>query len=137
MEVLAAGVPSPGKPAGNSESLVLRFTCAGQKLLFPGDAAEAEEMAAGTEVAAQVLKVGHHGSAGSSSELFLQRVRPRLAVISVGERNLFGHPSPEALRRLKDCGALVLRTDLLGAVKVVFDGPSYKWYSYKYQSGEF
>jgi competence protein ComEC len=69
-----------------------------------------------------VLKVAHHGSATSSSRAFLERVRPRAAVIGVGRRNLYGHPVPQVLERLRSVGAEVFRTDLDGEVEVTTDG---------------
>ncbi|MBR5173242.1 MAG: hypothetical protein IKW14_07580, partial [Phascolarctobacterium sp.] len=68
-----------------------------------------------------VLKVAHHGSKHSSSLLFLEKVRPKVAVISVGAGNSYGHPHKEVLQRLDRVGSKVLRTDELGAIKLVFD----------------
>lgn len=75
-----------------------------------------------------VLKVAHHGSRYSSSSEFIGLVRPKIAVIQVGE-NRFGHPTGEVLERLKGVGARVLRTDLNGSVEIVSDGESY-WLRY-------
>jgi competence protein ComEC len=58
-------------------------------------------------------------------------------VISAGRGNIYGHPAPEAVARLRQSGALVLRTDILGAIKVVFDGRALRWYSYRYQPAFF
>jgi len=77
-------------------------------------------MDAGLPLAAKVLKVGHHGSAASTSTAFLAQVAPQVAVISVGAENRFGHPSPEVLRRL--AGVQVLRTDEHGRIEVISDG---------------
>ncbi len=71
---------------------------------------------------ALALKVAHHGSRFSSTAPFLERARPRLAVISVGARNPFRHPSAEALARLEAAGARVYRTDRDGAVILETDG---------------
>jgi competence protein ComEC len=71
-------------------------------------------------VAADLLKVPHHGAATSSGDCFLDAVRPRVAVISVGAGNRYGHPSGEALSRLSAGGTIVFRTDLDGAVVVDF-----------------
>jgi len=62
------------------------------------------------------VKVPHHGSRGSSSEPFLQQVKPRWAVIQVGDRNPFGHPHPETLARYDALAAQLFRTDRDGAV---------------------
>ena len=68
-----------------------------------------------------VLKVGHHGSAYSSSDAFLDAVRPRYAIISVGRHNHFGHPAPRTVAALERIGAIVYRTDEDGAVTVTVD----------------
>ena len=65
-----------------------------------------------------VLKVGHHGSAYSSSPEFVRAVHPAYALISVGRHNLFGHPSSMALAQLRQAGAQMYRTDLCGGVSV-------------------
>ena len=67
---------------------------------------------------ADLLKVGHHGSAYSSSPAFIAAVRPRVALISVGRHNLFGHPAATTLATLRDAGTIVYRTDLCGAIVV-------------------
>jgi competence protein ComEC len=69
-----------------------------------------------------LLKVGHHGSATSSSWEFIHAVHPRWAIISVGRGNTFGHPRLETLQRLQEEGAATYRTDLNGAVSFYLDG---------------
>ena len=71
---------------------------------------------------ARILKVAHHGGRFSSTARFLAAVRPALAVISVGERNGYGHPTTEALGRLEKVGARVMRTDQDGTITIVTDG---------------
>jgi competence protein ComEC len=73
----------------------------------------------------KVLKVAHHGSKNSSSEKFLEKVSPELAVISVGE-NKYGHPHKETLEILEKYGIRVLRTDLNGDIKIISDGKNIK-----------
>ena len=96
------------------------------RFLLVGDAELAEEewllreYSAGLR--ADVLKVGHHGSSTSSSDAFLAAVNPRVAVISVGARNKYGHPSNDVLRALSNAGAEVLRTDQSGTVIARTDG---------------
>jgi len=68
----------------------------------------------------RILKVSHHGSSQASSQAFLETFKPELAIIEVGE-NSYGQPSPEALERLKEVGAKVLRTDLNGTIKLFID----------------
>ena len=74
-----------------------------------------------------ILKVGHHGSQGSSSTKFLNVVRPRLAVISCGLNNRYGHPHQETLRRLRESGSEIVRTDKEGCVKVEFNRKGISW----------
>jgi competence protein ComEC len=94
--------------------------------LLSGDAeAEAEQLllGSGQPLAAQVLKVAHHGSGGSTTAAFLEAVAPRFAVISVGVDNRFGHPAPAVLERLaQQAGMAVLRTDERGTVEFASDG---------------
>ena len=96
------------------------------RFLLVGDAERAEEdwllAHHRDELRAQVLKVGHHGSSTSSSDAFLDAVRPDIAVISVGAGNMYGHPSNDVLRALSRVGAEVLRTDEAGTVIVSTDG---------------
>ena len=109
----------------NNYSLVLRVTYGNAAFLLMGDAeAEVEEtlLAAKTELAADVLVVGHHGSATSSSENFLKAVAPRYAILSVGEDNSYNLPNTGVLTRLKEQGAALYRTDLQGTVTVTSDG---------------
>jgi competence protein ComEC len=69
-----------------------------------------------------VLKVGHHGSATSTGAALLRKARPRLALISVGPNDPFGHPSPDVLERLAAHSVRTLRTDREGSVSVITDG---------------
>jgi competence protein ComEC len=95
------------------------------RFLLVGDAERAEEdwlLAQHRDLRAQVLKVGHHGSSTSSSDAFLQAVRPEIALISVGGGNKYGHPSIDVLHALSRVGAEVLRTDEVGTVVVRTDG---------------
>jgi len=90
------------------------------RFLLVGDAEKEEEdwllREYPTGLRADVLKVGHHGSSTSSSDAFLAAVKPRAAVISVGARNHYGHPSNDVLRVLANVGAEVFRTDQSGTV---------------------
>lgn len=108
----------------NDNSLVLRLAYAGRMLLFPGDLELAGELALleqhdrGTPVAADVLKAPHHCSRTSSSESFIKAVAPTWVVCSVGRNNHFGFPHAEVLRRYREAGSRVLRTDRQGASSV-------------------
>ena len=76
------------------------------------------------DLRADVLKVGHHGSSTSSTPAFLDAVRPRVALISVGAANTYGHPSAAIVHALVSRGVQVLRTDHVGTVVVRTDGRS-------------
>ena len=107
----------------NDSSVVLRATVSGHDLLLTGDIekrAEGHLCAAPGALSAGLLKVPHHGSGTSSTEGFVRRVSPGLAVVQVGERNRHGHPDRETLDRLAAAGAIVMRTDVDGAVVVTF-----------------
>ncbi|MDR3053771.1 MAG: hypothetical protein LBU48_07920, partial [Coriobacteriales bacterium] len=75
-----------------------------------------------TDIEVDVLKVAHHGSAYSSTYQFLRAANPKHAVLSVGADNSYGHPTDEALSRLRDQGAHLYRTDLQGDVTITSDG---------------
>lgn len=123
---------------GNENSAIVRVSCDGHSLLFTGDApAEVEELAAGRSIRSDVLKVSHHGSRTSTSEAFLEAVRPRLAVVSAGRRNHFGHPHKETIEKLEARKIPLVRTDQAGAAKIVFDGAIPIWYSYRWQRDSF
>lgn len=110
--------------SGNAFSLVALADAAGTRILFTGDIGAEEEkrlLPVLSELPPpDVLKVPHHGSAGSSSEEFLRALSGgrRIAVISCGRRNIYGHPASETLERLSEAGFTIYRTDLMGAVIV-------------------
>ncbi len=109
----------------NNNSVVMHLVYGNTSFLLMGDTAfEGEDriMSLGYDIKSDVLKVGHHGSATSTSMNFLEAVRPEYAVISVGAHNKFGHPSRDALERLENIGAKVYRTDLNGSVTFKSDG---------------
>lgn len=112
----------------NNSSAVVKLTFGNCRVLFTGDIeAEAETalLEANRDVAADLLKVGHHGSSTSTSEAFLQAVSPRFAVISCGRDNSYGHPNAQTLNRLKNAGAAVSRTDEEGTVRFTCNGTSF------------
>jgi competence protein ComEC len=114
-------------PETNDASVVILLTHGLNRFLFTGDIdsrIEATVVARGTPVASHILKVGHHGSASSSSAAFLAAVGARDAVISVGDNN-YGHPVDDALLRLSDAGAAIWRTDQMGTIYVTSDGLTY------------
>jgi competence protein ComEC len=106
--------------------------------VFGGDAdMETEERALPLLQRADVLKISHHGSGTSSSPYYLARIHPRYGVISVGKNNRYGHPARETLERMHAAGIIPLRTDELGAIKIVFGKNGPHWYSYRYQENRF
>lgn len=127
VEVLApdsawlAGLDDP-----NEASVVLRVTYGQRRFLFTGDAEAGEEgwlvRRYGAALRADVLKLGHHGSATSSTAVFLDAVQPRVALLSVGVANSYGHPSPRVLQSLDERGVHLLRTDDDGTIVVSTDG---------------
>lgn len=134
----AGGDNGPPADSMNEASLILQLFCDGHSLVFTGDAGmETEEMARDRLRPAEVLKVSHHGSDGSSSPFFLRHIRPQIAVISCGKNNRYGHPAMGALERLRDSGSLILRTDLMGSLKVELHKDKIRWYSYRYQPDHF
>jgi competence protein ComEC len=121
----------------NEISSIIMIEYAGVKMLFTGDIDSARERALKNLEQHDVLKVAHHGSKHSSSLKFLEQVQPKIAVISVGAGNSYGHPHPETLQRLESVGSNVLSTDELGAIKLTFDDDGIKWYSYVYHKNDF
>jgi beta-lactamase superfamily II metal-dependent hydrolase len=82
-------------------------------------------------IAADILKVGHHGSKYSSSEEFLKAVNPKMAVVEVGAKNTYGHPAEEALSRIASIAAKIFRTDQNGTIEVLADNQKLKVYAEK------
>jgi competence protein ComEC len=114
-----------GKNAINDNSVAFMLQYRGFRMLFTGDAgvdAEQRFLREGIDLHADVLKVGHHGSAYSSSPEFIAAVHPQYAIVSVGRHNLFGHPAQSTLDTLARYGARVFRTDNNGAVGLTTDG---------------
>lgn len=125
IEVLAAGWAGEAKAARargyNAQSLVLRVRYGAAAMLLAGDAeAELERRLAQSRVPlrADVLKIGHHGSRSSTSPLFLEAVRPRVALISAGRSGAFRLPSERVIHRLRERGIVTYRTDRDGSVSI-------------------
>lgn len=118
----------------NNYSAVLRLVYGQTIFLFAGDAegvSEKEMLASSSDLKADVLKVGHHGSNSSTTQEFLNKVSPKYAVISVGKDNTYGHPTPSTLDRLKKSGIEVYRTDELGTIVAESDGTEITFKNYK------
>ena len=129
VDVLAPCPESSADRDPNDNSIVLRIAFGDRAFLFVGDAQRSEEgdllLLPRERLRADVLKVGHHGSRTSSSPPFLAAVSPKVAIVSVGGRNRFGHPHATTLAALGAIpGARVWRTDQDGAITVTTDGRS-------------
>ena len=120
--------------ATNNDSLVMRVSDGKFSFMLPGDAEQKVEkslVASGQLLAADFLKVPHHGSKTSSTEEFLDAVAPRVAVVSAGEGNPFGHPAAVVVERYRERGIRLLRTDQDGAVTAVTDGETMEVGTYR------
>ena len=111
----------------NDGSMVLKYTYGGTKVLFTGDMTMESErllLEQKADISADILKVSHHGSSYSSNAAFLEGVSPEAAVISCGEKNIYGHPHEETLERLQEVDIGIYRTDEMGSVlvKLLKDG---------------
>ena len=111
----------------NDTSIVIRMEYGNTSFMFTGDAEETSEkdiLAAGYNVQADVLKVGHHGSSTSTSYLWLRQVNPKYAVISCNRTDMpkYGHPHEATLSKLRDADVTVYRTDMQGTITCVSDG---------------
>jgi len=109
----------------NNSSLVIKLRFKNVSFLFPGDIEkEAEERMLRKDypLKVDVIKIPHHGSLSSSTPLFLEKVKPAYAILSVGERNLGRLPHPEVLRRYSELGSRIFRTDRHGAITMITDG---------------
>jgi competence protein ComEC len=115
-----------GSMRPNDDCLVFTATFRGTTALLEGDAERSAEQSVVEQRPgeAMLLKVAHHGSASGTSADLLATVHPRYAVISVGARNVYGHPRLEVLQRLQHAGVKTYRTDKEGAVSFYLDGNS-------------
>jgi competence protein ComEC len=105
----------------NDDSVVLLARFGDVCALLTGDIEQAAERALAFPPCV-ILKVPHHGSKTSTSPELLRSARPRIAVVSAGQRNRFGHPHPDVLDRLQMSGLRVLRTDQEGTIRLLTDG---------------
>lgn len=109
----------------NDYSAVTRLTYEDNNFIFMGDAeklSEKEILQKGSNVKAQVIKLGHHGSSTSSSKEFLDKVTPKYAIISCGKNNDYGHPHKETVNELKNRNIKYFRTDTEGTIVLYSDG---------------
>lgn len=126
----------------NNASIVIMVQNGNNRFLFTGDCeaeAEADLIASGADLSADVYLTGHHGSDTASSQAFMDAVSPTYAVISCGEGNSYGHPHAEVLNRFRSMGIQVFRTDEQGSVVAESDGTGITWNcapSETWQAGE-
>ncbi|WP_312884486.1 ComEC/Rec2 family competence protein [Nocardia barduliensis] len=130
LEVLAPSrdgprpVPGAETEEANDRSIVVTARTPAGRILLTGDievAGQRALMRAGIPIQADILKLPHHGSRTTARE-FLDAVRPRLVLVSVGADNTFGHPNPAVLAELSALGATVARTDRRGDIAVIGGG---------------
>ena len=113
----------------NEDAMVMELSFKAFQMLFTGDiGADTEKklLASGILKDVDCLKVGHHGSRYSTTEAFLQKIKPEVAVISCSSTNTYGHPSPETIERLETAGSQVEYTMKNGAITVETDGKKLK-----------
>ncbi len=132
-------VLSPPRDTGvlrtvNDRSLVLHLSAAGRSVLLPGDAGAAAEEAL-PPLESTVVKVPHHGSRSSSTPRLVSVSQAWLALFSDGRANRFGLPAPEVVARWRESGAVILRTDVDGAIRVVLDRRSVRWETFRGRAG--
>jgi competence protein ComEC len=118
-----------GLREGNAGSLVLKLLYGEFEALFTGDVGVEEEsrliaLYGAEQLSSTLLKVGHHGSRTSTGEELVRAVQPKIAVISAGDENAYGHPMGVVVSRLESADAEVLRTDREGEIVLVSDGRS-------------
>lgn len=109
----------------NNYSPIIKIKYKNTSFLFTGDAekeVEGEILKADSNISADVIKLGHHGSTSSTSEAFLKKVNPSVAVISVGKDNSYGHPHSETLSLIKKYDIKLYRTDTDGSIIITSDG---------------
>jgi competence protein ComEC len=109
----------------NNYSPIIKISYKETSFLFTGDAeklSEKEVLEKGYAIQSDVLKIGHHGSSSSTSKEFLNKVNPKMAVISVGKNNDYGHPHKETISSLKNKGIKYFRTDEEGTITLESDG---------------
>jgi competence protein ComEC len=122
-EVLSPSKTEGSSMSGNDLSVVLLLTVGDTRILFTGDmgfAGESQVIEALQGRQIDILKVAHHGSKNATSEEFLQNTRPKIALLSCGRNNRYGHPHAELLERLEKINAKILRTDKQGMLQFQF-----------------
>jgi competence protein ComEC len=125
IQILSPPADYAAVKSGNNDSLAFRIRFGSHAFLLTGDMErpmESRLLAAGGDIHADVLKVGHHGSKTSTTQPFLDAVAPSIGIVSAGFENSFGHPHRDVLARLAERHSALLRTDLNGLVTIRTDG---------------
>jgi beta-lactamase superfamily II metal-dependent hydrolase len=126
IDVLNPIIPPSGDI--NEDSIVMRVSYGEINILLTGDVRNIGEeriLKSEAELKSNILKVGHHGDRNASTSSFLEKVAPEVAIVSVGAGNKYSKPHEDAMLRIHDTGAKVLRTDLHGTITVETDGTTY------------
>lgn len=109
----------------NNHSVVIKLTYGNTKFIFTGDAeniSENEMLSSNNNLKCDVLKLGHHGSNTSTTDSFLEKTSPKIAIISCGKKNLFRHPNKKIIDKLKNKNIKVYRTDIDGDIVLISNG---------------
>jgi competence protein ComEC len=118
----------------NDKSIIVKLVNGNNTFLFMSDAGipvEKKLLLKKKKIKATVLKIGHHGADSASTDPFIKKVRPDIAVISVGRNNSYHYPSKSVLKTLKKRGVTVLRTDQLGTISAISNGDKIVWFTSK------
>lgn len=122
----------------NNTSLIFKITKGESGILFTGDAEKKLERYITNkypdQLDAEVYKMGHHGSAGSSNIFFIEKIKPKLSIASAGKNNSFGHPAFATITRLKQSGSMIARTDTDGNIKIKLFVDRFRFRSNTYTS---
>lgn len=139
IEVLAPDESyQPRASPSNDDSLVMRIIHGRHSFLLTGDVERRIERRLLEDAPrTDVLKVAHHGSKTSTSDAFLDSLRPAFALVSAGKDNMFRHPHPDVLSRLRARGVMTLRTDELGLVSLISDGNRFRVSSWRWEPDGF
>ena len=102
----------------NNNSIVAKLVYNNFSILFTGDIEESEKELLNYNLKSSILKISHHGSKTSTSQEFLNKVNPKIALIGVGKDNKFGHPSQEVLEKISKLNCKIYRTDEMGEITI-------------------
>lgn len=135
LTILPPAIPLIKGSELNNNSVVVRLDFKEFSILFTGDIEKEREgqllTKSRSNLNADILKVGHHGSSSSSSPLFIKSVGPKIAVISCGHGNKYGHPHQETISLLQSLGIEIYQTDLSGTILIKTDGIDYQIFTEK------